>query len=355
MRLRHLLYPLSLPYHLITAVRNQAFDMGILKSKSFDVPVLAIGNLSTGGTGKTPMTEFLIKHLKEKKIGLVSRGYGRKTKGLILATPQHRFDEIGDEPHQIFHKFPQIKMALAEKRVEGIQVLLETEKPDLILLDDAYQHRYVKAGFNILLTTYANPFYSDFILPAGNLRESRNGKKRANMMVVTKCPDNLSKDEAIKIQRKLRPEKGQSVYFAGLEYGEPVNYLGKGLVPKSPASSGSVQALEGGQGDDSIILLTGIANPTPMREFLDKSYKIIRHLKYPDHHNFNTGDLEEIRKANSVYSILTTEKDWVRLNGLLEEDVLKNIYYLPMQMKILFGEEEKLLSEVYSYISKKQN
>ncbi len=360
---RKLLYPFSLPYHLITAVRNWAFNNSILKSREFEVPVIAIGNLSTGGTGKTPMTEFLISHFLHKQIGLVSRGYGRKTKGLILATPEHRYDEIGDEPYQIFHKFPQIKLALAEKRVEGIEALLKNDKPDLILLDDAYQHRYVKAGFNILLTTYSAPFYNDLILPAGNLRESRIGKNRANIIVVTKCPDDLSLAAAEDIKRKLKPIKGQSVYFSGLEYGVAVNHLGVEISSRfhTPTSSGSMQTLEGARGGDiklgqklsSIILLTGIANPATMLHHLNKQYTIVKHLNYPDHHNFTESDLKQIAELLKTHNIpiITTEKDWVRLKALLSQEVLEQVFYLSVQVKILLDGEQKLLKEVGGLVS----
>ncbi len=348
---RRLLFPFSLPYHLITAVRNWAFDNSILKSKEFEVPVIAIGNLSTGGTGKTPMTEFLISHFSEKHIGLVSRGYGRKTKGLVLATPEHSFDEIGDEPYQIFHKFPQIKLALAEKRVEGIEALLKHENLDFILLDDAYQHRYVKAGFSILLTTCSNPFYEDLILPAGNLRESRNGKNRADMIVVTKCPNDLSSAKAEEIRRKLKPVDGQSVYFSGLAYGEAVNYLGSTLR-YNPASSGITQGDSGSGSAEAIILLTGIANPKPMQEYLQKQYSIAQHLNYPDHHYFSQKDIKDIEDllALKKLPIITTEKDWVRLKALLKNEVLEHVFYLPMQVKILFEEENMLLREVVDYV-----
>ncbi len=359
---RKLLYPFSLPYHLITAVRNWAFTNSILKSREFEVPVIAIGNLSTGGTGKTPMTEFLISHFLHKQIGLVSRGYGRKTKGLILATPEHRFDEIGDEPYQIFHKFPQIKLALAEKRVEGIEALLKNDQPDLILLDDAYQHRYVKAGFNILLTTYSAPFYNDLILPAGNLRESRSGKNRANIIVVTKCPDDLSLAAAEEIKRKLKPIKGQSVYFSGLEYGAAVNHLGveissnknsEGTLRYNPASSGITQGDSGSNRTKSIILLTGIANPATMLDQLKKQYTVVKHLHYPDHHNFTESDLKQIAELLKTHNIpiITTEKDWVRLKALLSQEVLEQVFYLPIQVKILLNGEQKLLKEVGEFVS----
>lgn len=343
MTLRQLLYPLSLPYQLVTSLRNWAFDKSILPSREFEVPVIAIGNLSTGGTGKTPMVEFLIKHFANHQIGLVTRGYGRKTKGLVLATPQHRFDEIGDEPFQVFHKFPQIKLVLAERRVEGIEALLKKGKLDLILLDDAYQHRYVKPGFQILLTTFGQPFFKDLVLPAGNLRESRSGKKRADVIILTKCPDELSTAQAADFKRRLKPAKSQAVFFAGLEYGQPLNHLEVKLHRRPDSHS---------EGRDQILALTGIANPAPFLHYLGQHYQIKKHLRFPDHHAFSAKEIAEIEKltTESGLPLLTTEKDWVRLKGKLMPEVLEHMFYLPMRVKILFGEESRLLKEVEGFV-----
>lgn len=344
MNWRKFLYPLSIPYQAITTLRNWAFDEQILPSREFEVPIIAVGNLSTGGTGKTPMVEFLIRHFPTKKIGLVSRGYGRKTKGLIVATPDHRFDEIGDEPYQIFHKFPDIQLALSEKRVDGIQALLENDPPDLILLDDAYQHRYVKPGFQILLTTYGQPFFEDAVLPAGNLRESKRGRKRADMIVVTKCPDALPPAEAEQLKKKLKTEEHQSVYFSGLEYGEPINQLDITLPGGQTEPTANVPK--------NIMVVSGIANPTPMLEHLGSRYSIAEHLRFPDHHHFSPKDIADLEQKclQSKLPIVTTEKDWVRLKDMLSAEILKRTFYLPLQTKILFGEEGRLLQELQDYL-----
>lgn len=336
MHWRKILYPFSLLYSGVTWIRNLAFDRALIKEQEFDTPIITIGNLSTGGTGKTPMTEFLISHLLPKKIGLVSRGYGRKTKGLVLAHKNHRYFEIGDEPYQMFHKYPEIQLALSEKRVEGIQALLEKSKVDVVLLDDAFQHRHVKGKFQILLTTYDQPFYRDLVLPAGNLRESKTGKKRAQMIVVTKCPDDLSRSEAVKIKAQIRPTERQSIYFSGLNYSAPFNHLGASLK----------------NDNQEIIVLTGIANPSTMLEHLKQGFIIKDHLNYPDHHNFSSSEIAKIEALclTQEMPIVTTEKDWVRLKDGLSTEALNKTYYLPMSVKILFEEGQKLLNEVLKVI-----
>lgn len=333
MNFRKLLYPFSLPYGAITSLRNWVFDNKILPSQEFDVPVISVGNLSAGGTGKTPMVEFLIRRFSDYKIGLVSRGYGRKTKGLLLAELSHSYQEIGDEPYQIFHKFPQINLALAEKRPEGITALLENDNPDLILLDDAYQHRYVKPGFQILLTTFQEPFYKDLLLPAGNLRENTNGQKRADILVVTKCPPLLTQQEANEMTRKFDTDK--PVFFATIAYEQPVNSEGQVLAES-----------------ESLIALTGIAKPDPFIKQVEKTHKIEQHLKYPDHHNFSSQDIEKIMELikSQGKSIITTEKDWVRLKSLLSTEVLKSVFYLPMAVQFLFDKEHEFTQKISGYL-----
>lgn len=333
MNLRKLLYPFSLPYGAITSLRNWAFDNKILPSQEFDVPVISVGNLSAGGTGKTPMVEFLIRRFSDYKIGLVSRGYGRKTKGLILAKPEHTFSEIGDEPFQIYNKFPEICLALAEKRPEGVQALLDKYTPDLILLDDAYQHRYVKPGFQILLTTFQEPFYKDILLPAGNLRENVNGKKRADLIVVTKCPTNLTPAEASEMMQKIKPGD-KSVYFTSIEYGDAQNINGEKLNAKK------------------VIALTGIARPQPFLNQISKNLDIQQHLKFPDHHNFSDKEITDIEELVNAFGtpIITTEKDWVRLKSMLTTNVLEKVFYLPMQVQFLFDEEQDFTKKISGYL-----
>lgn len=340
MNWRKILYPLSLPYWLATSLRNWAFDRSVLAAEEFEVPVISVGNLSTGGTGKTPMVEFLIRHFSSKRIGFVSRGYGRSTKGLIIATPDHKFEEIGDEPFQIFHKFPDIKMALAEKRINGIHALLQSDHPEVILLDDAYQHRYVKPGFQILLTTFEKPFYKDALLPAGNLRESKRGKQRADLIIVTKCPEDLSASDAAPLRKKLKAGD-TPVYFSGLEYGEPLNQM-EVTLPTTRTSK-----------KPGATVVTGIANPRTMLDYLQQYFHISSHLRFPDHHNFSKSDIERIEKSclEKDEPLITTEKDWVRLQSKLSKKVMERTFYLPIEVKMMFGEEGKLLSQLRAFIT----
>ena len=334
MNWRKLLYPFSLPYGAITSIRNWAFDKNILHSQEFETPLISVGNLSAGGTGKTPMVEFLIRRFSDYKIGLVSRGYGRKTKGLILADLNHSYLDIGDEPYQIFHKFPQINLALAEKRPEGITALIDQYHPDLVILDDAYQHRHVKPGFQILLTTFQDPFYKDLLLPAGNLRENINGQKRADVIVITKCPAGLTQSQAHEIHKRL-DTNNQPVYFTSISYEEPINANGDFLNHNT-----------------SIIALSGIARPETFIKQIEQTFTLEDHLKFPDHHNFSSSDIQQIKELvkNDGKTILTTEKDWVRLKNLLSNEVLSSVYYLPMQVQFLFDKEHDFLQKVKGFI-----
>ncbi len=330
MHWRKLLYPFSLPYRLITGIRNWAFNNSILPSHKFDVPVICIGNLSTGGTGKTPMVEFLIENLTGYKIGFVSRGYGRKTKGLRWVNKDSSATEVGDEPLQIIQKHSKLTAAVSEKRTEGITAVIEKSYPDLILLDDAFQHRYVKPHFSILLTTYNEPYYRDHLLPAGNLREAQSGRKRADMIVVTKCPANLNDKGRKDIKTRLRLSENQRVFFSSLSYD---------VVHKNEKDQLK---------DGEISVVTGIANPAPMLAHLAESFTVTSHLAFRDHHNFTDTDLRKITASKNP--VVTTEKDWTRLKSLLTADELTNIYYLPIKVDILFDEKEAFLREVKSAI-----
>ena len=339
MNWRIILWPFSLPYGWITALRNLFFDIGWLTSKSYPLPIICIGNLSTGGTGKTPMTEFVLKNINPGKGAMVSRGYGRKTKGLVIANPDSTVNEIGDEPFQIFNKFPGIKMALAEKRELGIQAILKMNSADFIVLDDAFQHRHVKASYHILLSTFQDPFYSDFILPAGNLRESRKGISRADLVVITKCPDNLKEQEAQIIKNKI---PGKKICFPTIKYGSPQN----SVAMQNPVAPQDFAELR-------ILALTGIANPKPFIQHLNQKFKISEHRKFPDHHNFTQSEMDGLTKyldENPNRQILTTEKDWVRLKSKMDTHYLKRVYFLPIELKILFNEEENFKAEIKEHI-----
>jgi tetraacyldisaccharide 4'-kinase len=319
--LRLILYPFSILYDGITSLRNWAFDTGILDQKEFDIPIIVVGNLSAGGTGKTPMIEYLIDHLAGKRIGVLSRGYGRKTTGYIEVSKEDLPERVGDEPLQIKRKFQDlIVSAVCEKRVEGIERLLKDHNLDIILLDDAYQHRHLKASHYILLTSYDQLYVNDYLLPAGNLRESRKGAHRAKTIVVTKCPSSISEDERnnIKMQLNLLPK--QKLYFSFIGYEETLHGIDSKI---------DLNELKGKQ----VTVVTGIANPKPYLEYLEGILEII-HIKYKDHHAFTTDEIEMIRNKKLV---ITTEKDFMRL----KEHHLSNVFYLPI--KTIFLDNDLVL------------
>ncbi|MBD0724477.1 tetraacyldisaccharide 4'-kinase [Flavobacterium sp. L1I52] len=317
--LRKILFPFAILYGLITSIRNFLFDKEILKSYSFDLPIIAVGNLSVGGTGKTPQIEYLIRLLSAKyKVATLSRGYKRKSEGFVLADANANAEILGDEPFQFFQKFPEILVAVDANRKNGIEQLLsQKEKPEVILLDDAYQHRKVKAGFYILLTAYGDIYADDFMLPTGNLRESRSGSQRADLVVVTKCPPNLSETEQLSIKNKLKLAENQELFFSCIAYDDFVysadNKINVSETKKEPK-----------------LLLAGIAKPEPFYAYLKNEKDIC--LTYPDHHHFSENDIQDIVVQAQDNIIITTEKDYVRLKGKLPEEQL---FYLPIQSKLL--------------------
>lgn len=319
--LRKLLFPFALLYGGITWTRNQLYNSRILKSASYDLPVICVGNLNVGGTGKSPMIEYILEFLlKSHKAASLSRGYKRSTKGFRLLNGKETAAEVGDEPLQFKRKFQQALIAVDADRRNGISQL-QQNSPEVILLDDAFQHRKVKAGFNILLTSYGDLYVDDFMLPTGNLREPTVGAERADFVVVTKCPANLTTKEQEKIKGKLRLRNYQRLFFTAISYSDTAlneqNFI-------------TVEKLRG----KNITLVTGIANPTPLLNHLDKIGLNYKHLKFPDHHNFTSAEIEKLRKEEMV---LTTEKDYVRLKDELQQEKL---YYLPIKVKFLKNEED---------------
>ncbi len=317
--LRKILFPFSVLYGFITCIRNFLFDKGILKSYSFDVPIIAVGNLSVGGTGKTPQIEYLIRLLSPTyKVATLSRGYKRKSKGFILANSTSNAEILGDEPFQFYKKFKNIQVAVDANRKNGIEKLLsQTNKPEVILLDDAFQHRKVKAGFYILLTSYGDLYSDDYILPTGNLRESRSGVQRANLVIVTKCPATLSADEQREIQVKLNLTSTQELYFSCIEYDKSIFSEGK-----------SIKVSEVKNVDK--LLLAGIAKPEPFFKYLQSENE--EQFIFPDHHYFTEKDLMEIENKAQNKIIITTEKDFVRLKGSIPTEQL---FYLPIRSSFL--------------------
>jgi tetraacyldisaccharide 4'-kinase len=315
--LRKLLFPFALLYGLITSIRNYLYDKGILKSYSFDVPVIVVGNLSVGGTGKTPQIEYLIRLLSSKySIATLSRGYKRKSKGFVLANAHASASLLGDEPYQYYKKFPQIQVAVDADRRNGITQLLQlTSKPEVLLLDDAYQHRRVKAGFYILLTSYDELYAHDYMLPTGNLRESRSGAKRANMIIVTKCPPTISEIARAKIKSVLQSEV--PVFFSSIEYDDTV-YSATSSLPLNELNK------------QPKLLVAGIAKPKPFFDFLQQVDD--RCISFPDHHEFSSNDIERLKAESEGQLIVTTEKDFVRLNTA---ELADKLYYLPIKSKLI--------------------
>jgi tetraacyldisaccharide 4'-kinase len=315
---RYLLFPFAILYGCITSVRNFLFDKGILKSYSFNIPIIAVGNLSTGGTGKTPQIEYLIRLLSDQyKVATLSRGYKRKSKGFILAHSDVTAEVLGDEPFQLYKKFSNVQVAVDANRKNGIEQLLsQAVKPEVVLLDDAFQHRKVKAGFYILLTAYDDLFCDDWMLPTGNLRESRSGAKRADMIIITKCPKDISDLAQENIKKQILPFFGgnqEQVYFSFIEYDD---YIYNQLDCKSVREIQSVEKL----------LLAGIAKPEPFFKYLQGEKDDV--LVFPDHHHFTNSEINEIEQKGKQKIIVTTEKDFVRLQDAAE---LTNLYYLPIK------------------------
>lgn len=317
--LRKILFPFAILYGFITSFRNFLFDKGVLRSISFDMPIIAVGNLSVGGTGKTPQIEYLIRLLSsEYKVATLSRGYKRKSEGFVLADETSNAAILGDEPYQFYQKFPNIQVAVDIDRKNGIfNLLYQEDAPDIILLDDAFQHRKVKAGFYILLTAYNDLYADDFILPTGNLRESRSGAKRAKIVIVTKCPSNLSIEEQNKIKNKLRLNSDQELYFTSIVYDEFV-FSEKEQLPVSEIKNAGK------------LLLAGIAKPEPFFSYLKNERDSI--LTFSDHHHFSEKDILEIKNKAKNRIIVTTEKDFVRLKGSLPKEQL---FYLPIKSNFI--------------------
>ena len=322
--LRKILFPFALLYGCITAIRNFFFDKGILKSTSFEIPVIAVGNLSVGGTGKTPQIEYLIRLLSSSyKVATLSRGYKRKSEGFVLADVSANAETIGDEPLQYYKKFPQIRVAVDANRTHGIQKLLaQMNPPEIILLDDAYQHRNVKADLYILLTAYNDLYCDDFMLPMGTLRESRRGANRAKIVIVTKCPPTLSLEEKNKIKSKLQLKINQQLFFTFIHYEETVF----SATEKIPVSE--IQQLDK-------VLLAGIAKPEPFFKYLKKEHDTL--MKFPDHHHFSDNEIAEIKAKATDKLIITTEKDYVRI---VDQFPKEQLFYLQIQSSFLDNRTE---------------
>ncbi|MDL2311693.1 tetraacyldisaccharide 4'-kinase [Bacteroidales bacterium OttesenSCG-928-B11] len=351
MKWRYLLFPFALLYGTIAALRRWFYRSGVCKSYHSVIPTIVVGNLRVGGTGKTPHTEYLLALTKEwGRSALVSRGYGRKTKGFLLANnlseEQQTARNIGDEPMQILRKFPTTIVAVSEKRAIALKELEKLTPPiQLAVLDDAFQHLPIAAGLKIVLTEYADPYYADLPLPAGNLREFASAAKSADIIIVTKSPENLLRDEADKIKEKLRLAKKQHCFYT--------RYIYNNINPQNRKAE-NIQI----SSSTPALLLTGIANPKPMIRYLSEQFTLIEHLEYRDHYDFKLHDLEKIKrgyeKLGEQAIMVTTEKDYARLqsSAISKEMDQFPIFVLPVRIDFLFDEKKNFNTIIEDYVRK---
>lgn len=345
---------LSFFYGLGASLRNELFNLKILSSREFDIPVISIGNITVGGTGKTPHTEYIAGLLKSNfKVATLSRGYKRKTRGFYIVEATSKVKQVGDEPLQMKLKFNELTVAVDAKRVRGIENLMALPlKPDVILLDDAFQHRYVTPGINILLTDYNHLITKDSLLPYGRLREYASNKSRASIIIVTKCPPELKPIDERIITKELEIRPYQNLYFSKIDYGK--------LIPVFPADVilKSVQLVEG----LTVLMITGIANPSSLKDYLMHGSHDIHEMNFPDHHQYSLKDVDRITsKFNSLSSerkiIVTTEKDMVRFRDFdaVSEIVRKNMYYIPLKISFLNNAGNEFDQKILKYVSENKS
>lgn len=352
--MRWYLIPFSIIYGLIVNLRNKLFDLELIKSTAFDIPIISVGNISVGGTGKTPHTEFLIEWLKTKyKVSTLSRGYKRKTRGFVEVTTNAKVKDVGDEALQVKQKYPDVKVVVDEKRVHGVQQLLKNERPsEVIILDDAYQHRHIEPGINILLIDYNRPITKDFLLPVGRLREPALNKKRANIVILTKCPRVLNPIDFRIMHKELNLYSYQELFFTTFTYAQlkPV-YSDKLNIT-------SLSDLK----NKTILCITGIANPTTLYTEIENNGAEIIKMPFADHHEFTAANVHKIyNRFNAIKNndklILCTEKDAVKFKSALTDTVLNKVpfYYVPVQVKFLNNEEIKFKNIITKFISRYYN
>ena len=320
-----LLFPFAWIYGIVTTLRNCFFDWGWISSKTIEQPSIGVGNLSVGGTGKSVVVDYLISHLKKDFTTVViSRGYKRNTRGVVIASEKSTAQTLGDEPYQFYSKHG-VEVVVAEKRIDALEVLDQIKPhPEVLLLDDLMQHRYVQPRLMLLTTTYSNPYYSDHLIPWGRLRETKSGAKRASIILITKCPRNLSNLARQEISKRINPLSNQRVFFTTIAYSRKLLNREKEKALTSLSSS--------------FLLITGIANPEPLVNFLKAEGKTFEHLAYPDHHEFKPEEIKEIKKRKRAQMIVTTEKDFGRLESYFSSEEL---FYLPIAMEFLEKKEAK--------------
>lgn len=344
------LLPLSWLYGIGVGFRNKLFEIGVLKQHSYDIPVISVGNITVGGSGKTPHVEYLIRLLQdEAKIAVLSRGYKRKTHGYILADKNSTMRDIGDEPFQMKKKFSGINVAVDHKRTRGIENIINDRKDtDVILLDDAFQHRYVKPGINILLVDYHRLIIYDKLLPAGRLREPLSGKNRADIVIITKCPKDLKPMEFRVLTKSMDLYPYQSLFFSTIDYDTPYPLFNK------EENKITKQQLKG----KNVLLVSGIASPKQIIIDIQKYVTSITPLSFADHHQFTSKDAERINQAfanikgNKI--IITTEKDATRLEDIegIDDDVKSHIYVLPIKVRFMLNQESVFNDKIIDYVRK---
>ncbi|AEV97297.1 tetraacyldisaccharide 4'-kinase [Niastella koreensis] len=341
---RILLFPFSLIYGAAIWLRNLLYDKKILRSTGFNLPIICIGNLSVGGTGKSPMVEWIVKFLHpQMEVAILSRGYKRRTKGYALAGATTTALDIGDEPMQFHQKFPEVSIAVGEERIVAIPQLLH-DRPNtrVVILDDAFQHRAIKAGLNIVLTNYDNLFTRDWVLPTGDLRDERRSYKRADVIVVTKCPVVLSVEEKLAFKQEIKPLSHQQLFFTTIRYGLPYHIISKKEVSLNTSTE--------------VLLVSGIANPLPLKKYLQDATKTYYEILYGDHHIFRIDDWNEIvKRFNNIPAenkiILTTEKDAVRLIKFGQTLQDYPIYVIPIEIQFLFNEGHQFIDIISKFIT----
>jgi tetraacyldisaccharide 4'-kinase len=349
-----LLYPFSLVYGLITSARNFLYNTGIIKSCKFKLPVICIGNLTVGGTGKTPHTEYLAGLLRKNfRIAILSRGYKRRSHGFKIAGLDSTLTDLGDEPLQICRKFPDITVAVDRNRKHGIDQILKVKpETEVIILDDGFQHRRIMPGLSILLSDFERPMMKDYLLPFGNLRESIKNIKRADIILITKSPQNLSSVHQKKISEEIGKSPQQKLYFTSVAYKDPVAVFEDMHAEHEFFSLSQIEA-------SGIVLVTGIANPGPLIEYLQKSFRKIIHLSFGDHYRFTLKDIDKIRsawaslKASRKY-VFTTEKDAARLQEFtnIAEPMRSAFYYIPVEIHFLNDTKDEFDNLIVEYAGK---
>ena len=338
--MRFLLLPFNLVYLSIVSIRNILFDWKIFKSTTYDIPIICVGNISVGGTGKTPHIEYLINLLSGYKLTILSRGYGRESKEKKLVSLESNYLDVGDEPLQIKQKFPHTNVIVSKNRRKGIEEILKKHPDtDVVLMDDGFQHRWVNTGLNIILNNYSRPIYSDYLMPIGRLREPKSSIKRANIIITTKCP-NINEEERNYISTKLNICKKQKIYFSSIRYGKCREIFSNKIIDNIKGYN--------------ILLVSSIANAEELKKFLRRNQNLVTHLEFPDHHKYTNSDIENILvKFNSYNSdkniILTTEKDKVKLVNFKDDLKGNHIYFLPIEINL--KESEKFNNEIIKYVT----